>query len=230
MYLAGIDVYADPAIVDRYKGGFVQKFHGQAQCIVEFYRGLLRRQVATKATRQLVFVFTDVIRKPPGRLIELDCHWPFDFARYTTATDSIEKKRLIATSLRDALVWSSAHLEISPALFEAAYKKMSASEFTLRGVSKLSWLSPDGRHRVRVVFLIDIDGVHLTAVLFRNRSKREIARVSLGIGPAQTDTLNTYLANGHWVDDHVFELKSADFMRKTWRADFSQLLKAQSAP
>src|SRR5262245_49309879 len=106
MYLARIDVYADEAIVDRYKGGFVHKFHRQAQCVVEFYRALIRRRIVTRDTQTLIYEFTDLIATPPDKFIEWECRWPFDFAGYIAAADAVEKRRRIADALRDALVWS----------------------------------------------------------------------------------------------------------------------------
>jgi hypothetical protein len=224
MYLSDIDVHADHAIVDRFKDGFVSKFHQQACCVVELIRYLIRKRVVTKDTRKLAFTFTDVIDRPPDTLVELDCKWPFDFSRYASLADPFERKRLIVDALHAALSYAAERLGTSAEPFAEAYREAFRRNLVLGGFSKASWVSPDARHRVRAFFVFDIDGVHLHAVLYKNRSKLELGRIDLGVGVSQTDCLEYYLTNGCWLSDSVFQLSSTDFIRRSWEADFSELI------
>jgi hypothetical protein len=224
MYLSDIDLYAHDEIAERYQGGFVAKFRRQACCIVDLFRFVIRRRVVTKDTRKLLFEFSDAIDGPPRELIELDCKWPFDFSRYISLTDAFEKKRMIADALRDALVWSAGQLGVSAEPFHDAHREAFQRDLKLEGLTRQSWISPDGKHRIRIFFIFDIDGIHLFAVLFKNRSKRELGRVRLGIGVSQTGSLEYCLKQGRWSSNTEFQLTSTDWLQQTWKADFSELI------
>ena len=81
---------------------------------------------------------------------------------------------------------------------------------------------------MRVWFNYDLESIELTAVLFRNRSRREIARKPLGLARPFQACLHYYLEEGEWTSDTTFVLRSpSTFTRETWTVDFSEEIEAE---
>jgi hypothetical protein len=173
-----------------------------------------------------VFVqFSEQVSKPPDRILPVaGVLWPFDFETYFTATDALKKKQIVGESLHNALVWIANKMGWPVAPFDEVYKEARNQEFTLSGISKKAWTSPNKRFKVRIAFTFDVHGVDLWAVLFRNRSTQELARLPLGIGPPLPNCLIDYLDTGEWISQSEFELRSGSFIGEKWRANFSDVL------
>jgi hypothetical protein len=105
VYLRDIWIGADERIVERYRGGFVSKFHRDTCCVVELFLKLIDRCVVTDGIAKVCFTFTDeTLDYPeysPGVCSYL---WPFDFASYIVS-GTPEKKWKVLEALTEALVW-----------------------------------------------------------------------------------------------------------------------------
>lgn len=225
MYLRDLAVHADDAIVERYKGGFVQRFHRETSSVVDPYLAEIHRKVVTKETAKIGLTFTDEILEPPeyspGR-----CYypWPFDFAAYTASPTNCAKQRLILESLHNALVWIAEREGWAIDPFNAACKTIIDRNFKFVGYSKKSWLCPNKRFRVRLYFDWQLDGIDLFAVLSRNRSTAEIARAHLGTAIPMAGILREYLNAGKWQSSSEFAVVASLPFRKEWVADFADLI------
>ena len=227
MYLREIAIHADHAIVERYKGGFVQRFGEETTCVTELYAHLIHRKVSVEDTSKVCFEFTDEADGPPESWGVCRCPWPFDFARYVES-DAPAKKRMILDAMQEALLWLASQEGWVTEPFVEAYEEMIRRDLMLETFAKKSWVSPNGKYRVRIWFNYDLEGIELTAVLFRNRSRREIARKPLGSARPFYGCLHYYLEVGEWTSDTTFVLRSpSTFTRETWTADFSEEIEAE---
>jgi hypothetical protein len=221
MYLRALDIWADESIVDRFAGGFCHRFHRETCCIADLVSKLLWKQVITEDTPKLVFVFTDRRACPDARTLTGDtCKWPFDFAKYVDS-DTLGKKRQIIDTLYEALLWIAAQRRWPCEPFDEAYRSACKRNLVYDGFGKKSWVSPDGRYRVRVFFRYELEGVELYAVLYRNRSVTELCRRQLGRGVPDIGCLWNYLDEGKWRSETVFQLRSKGIRGEVWTADFS---------
>lgn len=222
MYLRDLTVHADDIIVERYKGGFVQRFHREASSVVDHYLSEIQRKVVTDDTAKIALDFTDEMTEPPefspGRCFY---PWPFDFAAYTVSPTNEEKQRLILDSLHNALIWIAEREGWSIDSLEAACKAIIERNFKFVGYSKKSWLCPRKRFRARLYFDWKLDGIDLFAVLSRNRSKAELARAELGTAIPMAGILHEYLNAGKWKSSTQFAVVASLPFRKEWVVEFA---------
>lgn len=68
LYLRDLNIGADPEIVERYKGGFVNKFGRDASCITELYCYLIRRKIVTNDEPFVALTFTDTAGSLPEHM------------------------------------------------------------------------------------------------------------------------------------------------------------------
>ncbi|MBN1591547.1 MAG: hypothetical protein JW888_18680 [Pirellulales bacterium] len=224
MYLRDINLSADDAIVERFKGGFVAQFFREASCISILYMELISRQIVTEKTPSVVaFKFTDELLEPPEKWAIGGCSWPFDFAKYVQSTPSV-KKRMIVDALQAALLWMASKMDWPLKPFETAYEEAIRRDLVLERMAKKSWVSPNKQYRVRVFFRYDLEGVELAAVLSKNRSSNELARLPLGVALPYHGCLADYLSDGRWTSNTEFILQSGSFIRERWVADFSAFM------
>lgn len=225
MYLRDIVVYADDAIVERYKGGFVQRFHREASSVVDQYLYEIHRKVVTAETAKVGFTFTDEMSEPPvhtaGRCFY---SWPFDFATYTALSTNEAKQRLILDSLHAAMIWIATAEGWAIDSLETAYNKIIDRNFKFIGYSKISWLCPNERFRARIYFDWQLDGITLFAVLTRNRSKTELARLEFGTAIASGGILHHYLNAGKWKSSTEFAFDTSLLWRKELVINFADVI------
>lgn len=222
MYLRELAVYADDAIAEDYKGGFVQRFHREACSVVEPYLVEIYRKVVTVAVAKVGFIFTNELKAPVEHSPQRRFHrWPFDFAAYTASSTREAKQRLVLDALHEAMIWIARHEDWANESFDAAYQTIIDRDFKFVGYSKKSWICPRKRFRVRLYFDWQLDGIDMFAVLFRNGSKDEIARQQLGTGIPMAGILHEYLNAGAWQSNTMFEVAVSIPFHKTWLADFA---------
>jgi hypothetical protein len=245
VYLRDIVVGADEEIVERFRGGFVHKFARDACCIERLYLKLISRKVRTRGTAKVVFTFTDLVDGPPDHSPGCCFYpWPFDFTSYVDA-DVPTKKRMILDALQQALLWiaskegwkvqpfhdaykeaigiaSKEGWKVQP--FHDAYKEAIAAGLVFDGTSKKSWVSPCGKYRVRIYMRFDLEAVDFWAVLYRNRSSKELVRKFMGKGIPAPDCLHAYTSNGRWRSGTVFELRASTFIGEEWTVDFRDVI------
>lgn len=221
MYLRDLTVHADDAIVDRYKAGFVQRFHREACSVVESYLAEIYRKVVTGCTAKVGFTFTDETDELPHHSLQRHFYpWPFDFAAYT-ASSTNAKQRLVLDALQEALIWIARREEWDIDPFYAAYKAIIDRNFEFVGYSQKSWMCPRKQFRARLFFNWHLGGIDLYAVLFHNRSKTELARLPLGTGVPMAGILHEYLNAGKWESNTKFVVAASTPIRKTWIVDFA---------
>lgn len=226
MYLRDINVSADPEIVERYKGGFVQKFGRDVTCITALYRSLIHKKVVTVNQTFIHLKLTNMIDAPPQFVPgAVSYYWPFDFATYRPAGVPT-KKRLILDELQRALLWIADQYHWKTEPFNDAYQEIIRRGLILEETAKKSWASPDGKWRVRVPFRYDLESIELFAALYRNHSSREITRKLIGKAMPFHACLPYYLEDGDWISSTKFELRSSTFAQEKWSADFSEEIKA----
>ncbi len=232
-YLRDLAIYANEKIVTDFRDGFVMRFHRESCCIVELYLSLLNKNLMTFGIVKVLLEYSHLLNGPPEpkdvkTLIDvIVMPWPFNFHDYVHA-DYSRKKLLIAESLSSALLWLAEKRGWSKSPIADAHTKAKQRDFVFTGISKMSWPSPSGLFRVRIGFQFELDGVHLYGVLFKNRSKVEIARKPLGVGIAQEGCLDNFLKNGRWASETVFSAKSTDFVGQKWKVDFAEVIQGSS--
>jgi hypothetical protein len=228
MYLRDVSVYADEAIVERFKGGFVGRFPDEASCVVDHYLTRLPKVDGGKFCK-VIYRFSDAMRRPASegeieKLIDvLVVPWHFDFSSYLQA-ERIHKKRMVLEALHEAMFWTASHFGWDKIPFETAYQAVIVAELRFNGVSTKSWRSPSKKWRARVSFEYDIDSVTLYALLFRNRTRDEVSRKVLGTAMPQYGCLRSYLRSGQWTSETVFELTLDLYWKKCLAVDFSEYM------
>jgi len=228
LYLRDIDVGADHAIVERFRGGFVGRFSGEACCVLELFLSQMPpRKLATDGIAKVLFVFTDELNEPPAEdsikeLIDvLVLPWPFDFATYVTSEPYV-KKKLVLDSMTAGLHWLAEIYGWNTEPIDQAYEGCLAKDLKVAAFLKKSWLSPYERYRVRIYYTCDIDKMTLEAVLYKNRSRKVIARVPMGSDiPGSAAGL---IIQGKWTKRTVFSLETSSFRLRTLQADFSEYM------
>ncbi len=226
MYLSEVDIGADHEIVERYQGGFVQKFSRDHCCITEPYRALISRRVQTQSTRKINLTFTDTMKSPPPFSPGVCAYrWPFDFSQYVPAATRAKKEQIL-TTLTQAMLWLASHEDWDPLPFQEAHDQIVARDYECDGLSKRSWASPNGKFRVRIYLNLELEAVELCAVLYENRSPREIGRVPLGTGLPFLGCFKAYASHGKWQSDCCFQLQSdaSTYWTHEWQADFSAFM------
>lgn len=226
MYLRDIGISADHAIVERFRGGFVGRFSTEVVCVVELFLSQLPpRTLDSGNFAKVHFYFTDEIDTPPEKghvkeLIDvLTLPWPFDFATYVNA-EPYAKKMMTLDSMTAGLRWLGRLYNWKVALVDQTYGRCLEHDLRMQAFLKQSWLSPCKRYRVRVFYTCDIDEMTLEAVLYKNRSRKELARVPLGSDiPSPAAAL---YAEGKWIEQTMFTLKTGSWRTDTAKADFSQ--------
>jgi hypothetical protein len=222
MYLRDIAVHADDAIVERYKGGFVQRFHREASSVVEPYLAEIYRKVITDNSAKVGWTFTDELTEPPEYSPGCCFYpWPFDFSAYTASPTNYAKQKLILATLHNALLWIADREGWAIAPFEAAFNAIIDRNFKFVGYLKKSWLCPQKRFRARLYFDWQLDGIGLFAVLSRNRGKMELARVQLGTAIPMAGILHEYLNAGKWKSCTKFAVIPSLLFHKEWVVDFA---------
>jgi len=228
MFLRDLAIYADKLLVDRFPGGFVQRFHRETCCVVELYLSHLLREAETGEIAKVQLEFTDSLKQPPkadciSRLINvLVVPWPFEFEAYERAHHQM-KKESVAEALLAALLWLCDVHSWSKHPFEDAFQACARHNWTFEGFSKASWSSPSKRFRARIFFRYGIDQVELFAVLYKNRSKEEIIRKRLGSGVPEMGCLEHFLRKAQWNSETRFSVSGTDFRHETWQADFADI-------
>lgn len=230
-YLQCLEVYADEDIAEEFKGGFVQKFHRQSCCISEqFLREL--RKLQTNGFPKIILTFVDSHRVPvclpsaDSSKAIIDARWPFNFNRYLLASE-IKKRRMLGIAIRDCLLNIADEHAWDKVFIERIYSEAELRNFSFSGKSKASWPSPNSKFRVRVAFDWKLETIDLTAVLFQNRSSKELSRIELGDivpGIAQL-SFAICQEHGKWISDTEFQISVSDFTQKQLHVSFGEKMK-----
>ena len=155
-------------------------FINQFTCIGDWFELLLRNQYRG-AIGQL-FTELSAPDTKPSWCAEAVIGWPFDFDRFAPADDST-KRRLIAETMRDAIVWFAENTNQNHAPIEAAFREIEKNEFVRKGHLKTSIPSPNGKLVVRLGFEHKLEGVELFVTFTKPRSKKSLGRAPLGLCP-----------------------------------------------
>ncbi|QDU25121.1 hypothetical protein ETAA8_01820 [Anatilimnocola aggregata] len=228
MFLRDFSIHADEAIVDRYQGGFVQRFHRESTSVVEPYLAALHEQVRTVKTAKLVWEFSDEISELPPHVPGVCRYrWPFDFAAFHAAATPLAKQQLILDAFQAANLWIARHSVWPTKPFEAAYRTIVDRNFVFAGCLKDSWLNSTKDFRVRLFFNWHLDRVELAAALYRNRSTCELCRHALGPDVPAGGLLQCYSRRAKWRSRTRFVV-SGSHWSKEWVADFRAAMKQEA--
>ncbi len=206
-------------------------FNQHASSVTTLYMWLIRRKVRTPDTSCVrIMCEASISDEQRDASVVLgfgiaSFSWPFDFLQYVELQPDC-KKRVLLDTLQEALLWIARRQGWPTEPFEEAYREALRRDITLEGMTRKSWLSPDGKYRVRVWYKYELEAVQLWAVLFRNRGRKELCRKVLGTGIPEHGCLWDYLSEGSWISPQVFELRDQSWFRKVWRADFSDVIGA----
>lgn len=190
--------------------------------MVDHYLSKIVPQVVTEGIAKVSLTFTDELEEPPvysqGRSMY---PWPFDFAAYNSATLNQFKQQLVLESLHNALVWMAEREGWAIEPLNAACQDILDCHFKFTGYSKKSWLCPRKLYRARIYFDWQLEGVELSAILYRNRSSAELARTPLGTAIPMGGILYQYLNAGKWQTESLFTVAASSPFRKEMLVDFA---------
>lgn len=229
MYLGFLSVYADEEIVDRFRSGFVHRFHTESCCITELCQVLLYRKLKTPDTRKVHVEFTDRAGTAPAlrQLLDVaDARWYFPFADYV-GKDEVGKKQMILDALHAVLVWIGKQRGWDTAVFDGCREEALRRDLTLTGWSKQSSLSPNRRYRARVGFRYGLSVIEFYVAVFDRRG-REVGRKPLGTAcPEMGSAYYILKGKGEWLRSNSFRLLLPSFMfgmPKWWEVSLSELV------
>jgi len=223
MYLRDLTIHAHEELVDEFKGGFVHRFHRETGCVTDHFLSLIRRRIETPDTAKLALTLSRFERAPQQLMNVVEWTRPFDFRAYRTACAE-DRKRFVLDAMLDALMQLATARNWARDPIAEAHRTMLERELVFAGTSTDSWPSPDGRHRLRIHFVYDLDTVDLHALVFRNRSRREVGRAHVGRALAYPGCLRDYLKKGKWTSRTRFQLTAATFRKERWSVSFPELL------
>jgi hypothetical protein len=228
MYLREIAIHADPAIVDRFPGGFVSAFHRDACCVAESLTHRLSRKLKSEDISKLQFNFTDVVDSPPQRLTALNILWPFGFATYQSTSGLEEKKLQIGASMQDAMHWVASIVGWERSIIQSAFAESIARRFVLEVFSKRLWISPSRRFKARVFARLDIKSIEFYAVLFKANQKQEQSRCLMGTTLPEIGAVDNFVRGARWLSDTTFSLtpESYPYPADKLTVDLSDLMVA----
>lgn len=226
-YLRDLAVYADDAIVEEFKGGFVQRFHRESCCVSEHVRRLLSGSLITNGVAKVHVECVDCrysaanIPTPHPIIEVVCCTWPFSFSSYLAATE-LDRKKMLGKVIHECLSAIALKWNWDTKLIDDAYEQLERENYVFTGMSKASWPSPSSGYRMRIAVDWKLSCIELWAVLFKNRTRTEIARKQLGELLPEMGTLNDAITSKHgkWVTETEFELVTSDFLQKRMRVSF----------
>ena len=138
---------------------------------------------------------------------------PFNFENYLSL-DPHEKKKHVATVLRDGLVWLAKKRNQDAEVVKDAFEQMKVANFTYQSEFKRRFPEPKGKLVASIGFTYDIDGADMT-VRFKKRGGRTvIAERKIGVCPPHPWLL------------HSFNQRAVHWTKTAFKIDFAGLFKA----
>ncbi len=173
-------------------------FVNQFTCISDWFEVLLRN-VYRGAVQQLLIKLTPDIEQPD--LLAAVLTWPFQFETFQQR-EGVEKKRMIADTMREALTWFAHTTDQDPQPIDAAYQEIKANDFFRKGRLKNSVASPNGKLVARLEFEHELEGVELFVVFTKPRSNKGLGRASMGMCPYRPWLLGNLHKYASWKRSH----------------------------
>lgn len=213
MRLRQIEVYADEALVEKYPGGFVQRFHRESLCVTTAWMLALGKQLESNTVSKLLIVACEArAMRPANGALPLNLWLSFDFVHYHQAMNST-KRQLLGELVRTALetIAPIAGWELNT--LSTAYAQASANNFLVQQRMTKSWVSPSRRHRAIVEVKWDIDGVNFNVIIADRQGRDYVERAAqlLGVVPPYEGCVAAYASGARWLDDHTFCLEAKDY-------------------
>lgn len=231
MYVRDITLGADLSVADRCRPGIVADFAVNSHCITDMYRTLLNRKLATPDTVKVCVSVTDALDRCPAvgdiqQWINVAMiPWGFDFQAFD-ASAGLGRKRLMLDALHHALTWLAEVRAWNAVPLGIVYQRCLERDIKHSGMlAKKGWLTPDGKHKVKLFFEFELEVVELWAVLFC-RGGDELVRKPLVRVRAHANAIDALVGEGQWVSPTRFRLRSrsAEYWRSEWTCDFSGAL------
>ncbi len=155
-------------------------FVNQFSCIVDLFEGLI--QYRYRGALQMLTIELVTPEQPCKLLAEAVLGWPFDFDNYS-GLNEFDKKKRIAVTMRDALIWLAKERNQDPKYAEVAFAEIESLEFQRTRELKTSIPGGRGELVARLDYEHNLDGIELFATFTKPRSRKPLGRVSLGLCP-----------------------------------------------
>ena len=153
------------------------KFYRETCWIHSWYSRLLIRQFRGASGRLSIDYVPSNLRReipyPAGLCL------PFDLVCYRKCND-LERRQILATTLRDGLLWWAKKLKQDASPVRTAYKTIKEANYCYTGEFNNRFLSPDKKIQARVAFDYGPKGMALSAVFMKPRSSTVLYRVPVG--------------------------------------------------
>jgi hypothetical protein len=167
--------YADDEIVERFRNQLVQRFLSHQQCVTWPYSAMIKGQICTSPTVQLVIRFSDRFepRRSADPFAPSDVRWHFDFATYVEAS-ALDKKRQILESVHAACLWAADVNDWNAAPFNEARDGLLEKGFQHLFVSRKGIHIAGLPTKVRVAVQMELESMEVFAVVRRALRSRDI--------------------------------------------------------
>jgi hypothetical protein len=142
MKLRRFIIGADPAIMERFAGGFVQRFHRETICITLPYSIAVAAHKLNADSHTVAFRFSDAVGAPCRWSKPLPCHnlqWPFEFRGYVEEGDRTAKKRRILDALHAAAGEVATVYSWDKNVLAEAYTSLVEQNCRFTGLSKTTY-------------------------------------------------------------------------------------------
>lgn len=221
VYLSHIQIQAEDACAERFANRFVPRFTWASCLPSALYSKAVYAQREIRAQNWgLWIICCESNGQQPAITSPYQCSWPIDFAVYMSADSDLSKRRFMLDTMHEACLWVANRRSWPVNVFEGAYQEVLDHGLEFRGFVGRAYPSPDRRFTVRIHCDYGIEWIHYSAVLCRYRSKKEIARQSLGKLRPAVGRVADDVKGGNWVRGKRFVLSSQ--FHYDWAADFSE--------
>lgn len=150
----------------------------ETSCITCWYYELLGSKF--KGATQRLFIDLSSVGSRRKVIAEGRISLPFNFKSYLSL-DGHEKKKHIATVIRDGLVWLANKRNQDAEVVKDAFQQMKAANFIYRSEFKRRFHAPNGKLVASIGFTYDIDGADMIVYFKKRGARKVIAERKIGV-------------------------------------------------
>jgi len=223
VYLSHILVQAEDKCAETFANQFVPRFHWASCLVSELYsKEVYARREIRAPNWGLWIVCCDPADDLPAMKSPYECRWPVDFTTYVDADSDHSKRSYMLETMHEACLWVAGQHSWPAVVFEQAHRAVLDHGFRFSGLVGRPYPSPNKRFTARIHCDYEIEWIYYSAVLCRYRSKKEIAKISLGKLRPGVGRVAGDVKGGRWVGGNRFVLGSQ--FHYDWVADFSEYM------
>lgn len=220
VYLSQIQVRAEDTCAEVFPGQFVPRFSWASALVSEFYSSEVYAQRKIRAPNWGLWIECCGQGKDlPQMSRPYECRWPVDFKTYIKAESDHTKRSYMLQTIHEASVWVAKQNSWPADVFKHAHERVLERGLEFSGLVGKAYPSPDKRFTARIYCDYGLDWINYSVVLYRFRSKNEIAKMSLGKLRPAVGRLADDVKGGQWTRGKQFVLTSQ--FHDDWVADFS---------